>query len=514
MAQLVQWNNTRDRTSVLYQKGGPGNPFKLFSLEGDFGAVSGGGTGVTSRWGTNDQGNSRYIGGVRGGDPARLTFDLMARINLNDLLALEKLLKCPGTAIALQRCGEISDFTDFEGGKVAWDSFADGQNTSDKLRDNATGTQADIMESFAMSAGFQEWLVNVRHNDESGSVTDSPINKMVHVGVEACADDCRENSDEEDEFWFVTDSDTTPGYQGVGTPLFGWTRNRGVNWTVDYINVGAGSNALDVVRVGSYAVAALDNAGVAYALIDDLYQEVAAPWNIAAWPTAGQYPNALSNAGNFLLAVGDGGYIWQSTDGGFTWTELSAAGLTANNLNDVELADENSGWIVGASATLIRFSRGTVSLIPNVVVRASDNTTSNLSDNITVCDIPQDRTKQLYFATDAGRIYYTKNTRLSTPEFRQVTFPDMGEGSISDLIFSSFRGGVMWILQRNAAGKDRVIRDLSGGGGSAEMMDVVDSYTDPGNNGINSIAPANLNFAFTGGELNLTNAFIGKVDLV
>ena len=355
--------------------------------------------------------------------------------------------------------------------------------------------------------------MKLRHNDISGTVSDAAINKMIAVGLQKCADDCGEDDTGEEDFWFVTDSDTTPGYQGVGAAVFGFTRDGGTFWTTDSINTMTGGNAVDVAKVGSYAVVAGDSHGVSYALVDDLYQEVVAPWNSSNWPSAANFPNALHFAGSFGLAVGNGGFIWVTTDGGFTWRELDAGAITTQDLNDVELSDENNGWIVGANGTLIRFSRGTVSLVPNITVRATDNTTSTLTTNITVVAIPSQRSKQIYIGDAAGDIYFTRDNKANNPEFRAISFPDVGEGSISDLVFSSFRGGTMWILQRNAAGKDRVIRDLSGGGGSAEAMDLVDTYISPGNSGINSIAPANMNFAMTGGELNLTNAFIGKVDM-
>ncbi len=509
--ELKQWSNLRERTTVIYQKGGPGNPWKLFSEQGEFGALSGGGVGLDSRWGRNNRGASVYLGAVETGDPDRTTFPLTARINVNDMRSIRQLLQCRGTAIALVRCGELFEFTEFEAGMVLWDSGATSRDTSDMLANAIEGTEADITWSFPMSAGFQEELVRLRHSDISGAVSDAAINKMIAVGIQRCAGDCGEDDTGEEDFWFVTDSDSTPGYQGQGAAVFGFTRDGGTFWTTDFINTMVGGNAVDVAQVGSYAVVAGDSHGVSYALIDDLYQEVAAPWNSSNWPSASNFPNALKFSGSFGLAVGDGGFVWVTKDGGFTWRELDAGVLTTQDLNDVELSDENNGWIVGANGTLIRFASGVLSLVPNVTVRALDNTTSTLSTNLTVAAIPSQRSKQLYFADAVGDIYFTRDNQANNPEFRQISFPDMGEGSISDLVFSSFRGGVMWILQRNAAGKDRVIRDLTGGGGSAEGMRLVDTYTSPGNSGINSIAPANMNFAMTGGELNQTNAFIGKV---
>jgi len=66
------------------------------------------------------------------------------------------------------------------------------------------------------------------------------------------------------------------------------------------------------------------------------------------------------------------------------------------------------------------------------------------------------------------------------------------------------------VLQRNDAGQDRVLRDKTGGAFGLPVERVGD-FNSPGNSNINSIAPANPNYALTAGELNLTNAFIGRV---
>jgi len=270
--ELKQWSNLRERTTVIYQKGGPGNPWQLLSEQGEFGALSGGGQGVDSRWGRNNRGQSVYISRTITGDPDRTTFPLSARINNNDMRSFRRLLQCAGTAIALERCGELFEFTKFDAGMVAWDSVATSRDTSDMLANAIEGAQADITWTFPMSAGFQEELVKLRHNDVSGTVSDAAINKMIAVGIQRCADDCGEDDTGEEDFWFVTDSDSTPGYQGVGAAVFGFTRNANdtlIFWTTDSINTMTGGNAVDVAQVGSYAVVAGDSHGVSYALIDD-----------------------------------------------------------------------------------------------------------------------------------------------------------------------------------------------------------------------------------------------------
>jgi photosystem II stability/assembly factor-like uncharacterized protein len=86
------------------------------------------------------------------------------------------------------------------------------------------------------------------------------------------------------------------------------------------------------------------------------------------WVSAGRiqntdttYPNmkgvSISSATSSIVAkiwaVGDGGKIFYSSDFGATWSPISSG--TSNNLTSASFFDDNKGWAVGDSGTVLRY---------------------------------------------------------------------------------------------------------------------------------------------------------------
>jgi photosystem II stability/assembly factor-like uncharacterized protein len=61
-------------------------------------------------------------------------------------------------------------------------------------------------------------------------------------------------------------------------------------------------------------------------------------------------------AGPIGWAVGDGGTILHTSDGGTTWTAQTSG--TTNLLSLVEFTDANTGWAVGVGGTILHTSNG------------------------------------------------------------------------------------------------------------------------------------------------------------
>jgi photosystem II stability/assembly factor-like uncharacterized protein len=80
---------------------------------------------------------------------------------------------------------------------------------------------------------------------------------------------------------------------------------------------------------------------------------------INSYATSGIRPNM--NAVFFITtttgwAVGDGGMVFKTTDGGVTWTQQTSGVVT--NLYDVFFSDSTHGWAVGAAGTIIATTNG------------------------------------------------------------------------------------------------------------------------------------------------------------
>lgn len=501
---MVQWENNRVRTAIESRKGGPGNPWLLLDTtdyEGELGTPSGGGRSVESKWGRTANGE-RFLGSRITSDLERVTFDVMLR--RTSALFLSRLGNCPVDIRARLRCGDMLPVTNLELAEAYMSSVMTSRAPSAALAANLTTPGDDITDNYSFSAGVSYRYVPVAHTDITGSVADTQFNKIIAVGLQQCAGDCGGEITEEQRFFAVTNADTTPGYQSTGAPLVYWTLDGGGTWDSSYVDVMLGGNITDIAIAGDKLIVVSPQNGVAYARIQDIYDEVATPWTLITTITS-NFPQALASRGSTVFAAGAGGYIYRSTDGGATWSTLSAGAHTTQTINSIAMASENLAWFAGNAGALVKYLRGALSLI--VVVDTSANI---LTANINVVAVPEDRNNEVFLGTAGGEIWRSDNARSSAIEFSNLTFMNSGSGAIDDLQFIGYRGDVLFALQSNADGYTRVLRDLSGGY-LRFQEELVGDYTNPNNFGINSIAPVNANFALTVGNIHETYGFIGKV---
>lgn len=493
-------------TVVEIQEGGPGNQILLMPNSTTVTGPTGGGQSVATRY-TRDYkkgaGAYKSDGTTVDSDPERYTADLTVRLRIAQIIEDMKKRKCMHNLRIRQHCADVEDFTNYNAIIALHEAYGTGQNLTENIANGTTAASVDLMNMVNESAADLVVVKQVNHLDISGEHSDVAINEVISVGYEVCAGDCGAADDGNQDYWAVTDVDTTPGYQGAGAPVFLYTVDGGTNWTASYINAMMGGNALDVIKVGGRALVASDTNAVAYARYADIEAGDANPW-VAATGFTADFPNALAQAsGHTVYACGDGGHIWRSTDGGMSFTLLSDAVQTAQNLNDCAFASEVVGWFGGDNGALVQYNNGALALI--VVEDADGNI---LTDNIVTVACPEDRTREVYLGTSAGEIWRSTDTGAS---WENMAFDGSGTGTIEKIAFSGPLGFHLWVVQTNVAGdKSRVLRDLSGGylGLYAE---VIGSWDDPANSVINSIAPSDVNTAVTVGELDGGYAFIGRI---
>lgn len=485
---MVQWDSSRERTIIDIRKGGAGNPWLVFSTQGEITAPSGGGQSVDSRWGRGENGLSEYKGAIITDNPARFELDLMDRLNPAQRNFLYE-LKCAVDLRVRQRCGDFKDLTSYEAIIEYMDGRITAKSYSTPLANNAAQPGDDVMDTKSISAAFEVRQLRPAHLSATGTNVDAVINQVISVGLAQCAGDCGPEFTGEEEFWCVTSQDSTPGYLTIPAAQFGYTLDGGSTWTFDYIDLLQNADALSLVKVGPRVFVASPAGGIVYARVQDIKDGVSLPWTRALVGGANG-PRAITATPNgTLYAAGLNGYIYRSTDGGFTWTTLSAGTVTAQQLNKIVAASDNLIWIAGNNGTLLRIMNGVVSAV-----------TTGLSANITALAVPRGREGEVYFGTAAGRIYRSRNAGATTPTIAELALDLAGSGSIEDVAFGGFKGNTFWIIQSRADGKSRVLRDLSGGA-AGQQIEVIGSFDSPTNNGINSIAVANDNYFLTVGEL-------------
>lgn len=512
----TQWDSGRESTAIDVRIGGPGNPWKLLHIDGEFGTPSGGGRSVETRWGRSPKGGSAPRGSFYTSDPERETFDVM--IPLTTLTILQQ-YQCFND-YAVRHCPKDGyvDMTSFGfPGMLAYHESGLTSKTYNNALATSEGSEGNTMRQLSESAVLEQAYSKLAHTDITKNVQDSDINKVINVSFNQCSGPCGQGKSEETDFWAVTDRDSTTPYSGNPVARFLDTTDGGLTWRNTAIDVFTAADATDVAKVGQFVLAVSPQKGVAYARFEDIVNGVTAPnlWFLSTGFTS-NFPNVIAAIdGATVFVAGDGGRIWRSYDGGISFTSIDAGVTTANDYNSVAFASAQLGWFGADSNTLVRYIGGALS--PVTVQDVNLNTPTG---NILVVAVPPGRGNEVYLGYSSGQIWRTRNGADTKPVFERMAFLNQGTGSIRDLQFAGYKGDVLYIIQSDTNGNSRILWDRSGGAfhgvvsGTTPVGNqilVIGDFNTPPNFGINSIAPANPNMAITVGQVHTTWGFIGKV---
>lgn len=494
MTNREYWNNGPESTSVDLREGGPGNSWKVLDFEAEVDAVSGGRRGVESNWGRNARGGREYIGNSRTGNPERYTGQLMARRDklnfvrglLRDLDDPQACDTCSDSGLDVrvrERCGDQRTLVGYEMALTLLDVVSTSTSTDNNLANSSTGDDQLIMDQEAISAGLAQRLTKLVHSNISDPAQLTAINDVTW----RCGQ----------EWWVVTNA-----ISSAAAPRVGYTEDNGQNWTFIDINTFAnGSDATSIVINGDTVIVAGPAEGISYAQVDDIKNGVASPFADSTGIST-QNPNVLALAEDgSIWAAGTGGYIWRSTDGGFSFVEVDAGVTTSNALNAIAVVSDNTVWFGGASGTLLRFLSGTVSTVA---------ITGSPTDAILTLAVADYRSNELYIGTDAGDIYRTNDALAQSPEFFTLGFFQSGTGRIDALRFAGWSGDVLFVVQSNGSSQSRVLRDLSGGA-MGNDVEIIGTFTDPANTGLNAIDVRSANDAIVVGNVQSSAGYIGRV---
>lgn len=505
----INWNDAGDKTAVDIQPGGPGNPWINLDPNGMLDAPSGGGRDRTTLWGRGETG-LQPRGLNLTSNPHDWTGNASYPLTAKNFL--DRNAECPFSIRARYRCGRFSDLTNY--GSPGILSYSEATNTdwtySDPLA-QMDGTEADVKRSLAFAASLQILIQPVAHDDLSAKIlADADLNKVIGIGFQRCAGDCGPGQTEEDQWLAVSDRDSTPGYSGNATARLYYTLDRMLTWNSVSIDPFTLADATDVVYLGDRIVAFSPGKAPAYASFTDIQNGVVAPnlWNTSTgftgitgtnFPKAAVAPNALT-----IFAVGNGGRIWRSTDGGISFTLIDNAVTTTQNLNALDFQDDTLGYIGGDAGVFIRYVNGSLT---KLVVSDSNGT---MTANVNCVATPPYRGSEVYIGTAGGELWRSKNANKTIVTWSNMPIDGKGAGSVTDIKFAAYQGDVMFYVQTNAASLSRVMRDLSGGY-IAGQTEQIGNYTTPSNFKINSIATANQNFAATCGQIHENFAFFGQI---
>ena len=483
----------RGQGNVDVQVGGPGNSWLYLSScaamtgpevpQGDF----------ESRWCQDP----RVAGGFRRSSKIRtapdlITFDLTTKLGKIDYL---KRLNCPFSQRArFAICGEREDVANYDPFMLAFCDVGINSKSYEDLVITDPANEDEIMVTASASANY-EYRVQKISPARTGSATllgDQAINDIEYCDSPDCGGDCGDPSDGCTTIFGVTNADTTPytspnlikGIKNLNTGA--------ITWSVLSI-LGLNGNAENLECAGK-RLGVTSSTDVAFAWNEDPNQDQD-EWNVVALTrTPSTNHNALFARTSREWWLGcNGGYILKSVDGGANWSEVHSATITTQNILSVYAYNKDLIVAGGATGVMLKSSDGGQTW--------QDITeTSTTAASILKIIIPPNRTREIYAGTNNGRIVRSTN---GGDTFSRVSFDGDSVGTVDDIDFCGpCAGDIMFILHNDAGPRARILRDLSGGAGGADVEIVMD-YTQVIGAGIdlNALACCSENEVIAGGAL-------------
>jgi hypothetical protein len=486
---LRAWGN------VDVQIGGPGNNWVYLSACAGMTGPEVPGGDFESRWcqDPNKAGGFKRTSKIRT-EPDLITFDLTTKLNkINHL----KRLNCSyGQRARFTECGEREDPSNYDPLMLGYCNVGINSKSYEDLVVTNPGDNDEIMITASATAD-DEYIVQKMAAGRVGSLAtlgDQAINDIDYCDSPSCAGYCGDASDGCAVVFGVTDLDVAPygwpglikGVKNLNTQAFTLTNTPiiGVNGNVENIECSG-------KRIG-----VTSNSASVFAYNDDPDQDQD-EWNIIALTRA---PSTKHNA-LFTRTAREwwlgcvGGYILKSVDGGQNWSEVHSATITTENFNAVYAYDAQLVVAAGNAGVMIKSTDGgqTWQDITNTATVGS----SILNDIV----IPPGRPKEIYVATSNGRIY--RSTNLGDT-WTRIAFDGDSVGTVDDIDFCGpCMGEVMFILHNDAGPRGRILRDLSGGAGGADV-EIVMEVTQVFSAGVqlNALACCDVNEAIAAGELS------------
>lgn len=263
-----------------------------------------------------------------------------------------------------------------------------------------------------------------------------------------------------------------------------------------------GKDADFVVRSGDTVIVG-SNAGVqvSYADVSDL-----SSWTTDTSTFASDGPQAAAVPfDGFIVIVCDGGAVFESTDGGLSYTKTVTGGdLTSEDMLSVAFVNGNIGYAGGANGALLKYVNGDWSLLTDPTSGADINAIA----------IPKGRPDDVYIGCSDATIWHSHIAAIPNvaASWTQYRYPGDSGGAVTDLIFTEeWYGPSMFIVHTAAGGQSRVLRDLSGGYGGNNMTEAVSGAGTTTNSGFAKILAPDSNLAIAFGNDHSSAEMVMKI---
>lgn len=442
---------TNSYSRVWFQSGGPG-PSRPIAYQGNWkaGAPSWAKGDLTTIWDPDPNAYGKFVrtGRFRG-EPGNPELSITARYT-RDRSVLLKAARADCAHSLQIHMGTCQNPQDFKGG---WDKIAILEEASitnyggDELGAMGPGETAPINEEVPFSGTDYYEVMPINFSEQAASLVTREILSVYICDAEQCGA-CGVPSDGCQVVFALEGAVSgSPGQ----SPTLIVTSNGGASYSEVPISTLLPTEAgTAVLCIGTYTVVlSADSESLHYALTADVvlgtptWTEVTTGFVVSAGPLA-----AYSNGASDTWIVGEGGYIYHTTDPTTGVTVSNAGVATTQDLNDVHFFDPLHGVAVGGSNAVVYTTDGGVTwaALTGPAVGVVLNT------------VWMHGIYEWLVGTAGGSLYYTVNGGSTWTE---VTFPGSGAGQVYDIVFVTPSVGYMAHATATPAG--RILRTLNGG---------------------------------------------------
>jgi photosystem II stability/assembly factor-like uncharacterized protein len=288
----------------------------------------------------------------------------------------------------------------------------DGQTTF------SDDNQSTVKVDFQFATIYKVGALNF--GEKAAPEVEREIVDVVYASAVDCGN-CGVSDDGTQRIYVLTKSS---GAGSPGTPAeVIYTVNGGATWAQTNVSTLGGTTDPTAIEVAGNYLIVLDTAGNGYHFAElNALTGVPGSWtNVTAGFVASKQPNDLYVAApNEIIFVGNGGYIYKSTDIPSGVSVLSAASVTTANLQRVRGSDDTI-VAAGDSGTILKsLNRGAT--FANV-------TLSPTSATVRALEVLDDY--RYWVGTSGGKVYYTTN---GGETFAEQTLPGGTHTVIDDIV--------------------------------------------------------------------------------
>jgi photosystem II stability/assembly factor-like uncharacterized protein len=424
------------------------------------------------------------VGQIRG-ETERPTTSLEGRYMMDTLSTLVALARkgCEfDVQLHMGECTDPSVFNTFKK-SIVLESAALTNFSTDDLGALASADNAAVNESADLSASDLYEIVPLTAASVAGSILTNEVVDIATIDSASCGE-CQDESNGCQKVFALTKA--AGGSPSTPADLV-FTIDGGSSWYAhDIDTLGAAEEPDGVDGVGSYVVV-VSNAtdSLHYALLSE-FDTITDPsfTEVSTGFVGAGSPNAIWSAGNYAFIVGDGGYVYGTSDPTSGVDVLDAGNATTDQLLAVHGISKYFAVAVGINGRVIYTDNGTT----------WSAVTRPVGAGVTINDVAVKGENEWLVVTDDGNLYYTLDKGTT---WYSKSFPGSGSGNARAIAFSNQSIG--FLSHDTTTPRARIFRTFDGGYSWIAIPE--DTGTMPAADAVNALAVCSEdpNVCFGGG---------------